>query len=174
MVFPLGVSVGDFIGGIEFICSVKEAFEETAGSQAQYQGVLSTLQSSTQALRQLNALVLTLGPEDRQNINEIIERYKQTTAVLDAKVQKFESSLGKHAPDHWWRALPRYSGSARLESMSSDSNASFCSILHVSSWSLRRLSGALAAHVKFKKGANTLQINESHGARAHVFPIDRH
>ncbi|KAK5125232.1 hypothetical protein LTR85_000908 [Meristemomyces frigidus] len=107
MPVPFGVSVGDFIAGIEFLYSIKEALEESAGSRAQYQGVLSTLQSSQQALERLNTFAGTLGDEDRDAVNDIVERYKRTTAVLASKIQRFENALGKGAPDAWWKALPK-------------------------------------------------------------------
>ncbi|CAJ2504295.1 Uu.00g116890.m01.CDS01 [Anthostomella pinea] len=105
MPVPFGVSVGDFIGGIEFICSIKDAVEASAGSRAQYHGVLATIQSSQETLTHLNELDVTPRAEEPRKCHR--RRYRHSIVTLASKIQKYDKGLSKSRADDWWRALPR-------------------------------------------------------------------
>lgn len=105
MPVPFGVSVGDFIAGIEFIQSVCEALESATGSKAQYQGVIEALQSVRDALTQLS--ILQASAQEKSAVNKIIDRIKQTLLRYDAKINKYKASLGKDKTTNRWTAISR-------------------------------------------------------------------
>lgn len=95
MPVAFGFSVGDFIGGIEFICVLIQALQESAGSNSKYTGVIEALQSAKAVLTQLGCLQL---PEPRQaEVDEIIKRYERTTVTFAKKVAKYDRHLGAQA-----------------------------------------------------------------------------
>ena len=86
MVFPLGVSVGDFIAGINLLCDSIQALNDVHGASSQYQQLLTSLDSLKAALVQIESLQLdasqaiqhqALRKETescRQCINHFLER----------------------------------------------------------------------------------------------------
>jgi hypothetical protein len=56
MVFPFGVSVGDFITGIKLICDSIEALGDAHGASSAYRQLLASLQSLKAALSQMDLL----------------------------------------------------------------------------------------------------------------------
>jgi len=58
MVFPSGVSVGDFIAGIKLLCDSIQALNDVYGASSQYQQLLTSLDSLKAALVQIEPLQL--------------------------------------------------------------------------------------------------------------------
>lgn len=105
MPVPFGFSFGDIIGGIEFICSVIQALEESAGSKSKYQGVISALQSSKDVLTQLDQL--HLDEHSEAEVLQIVQRYAGTTENFSKKVAKYDRSLGVQATRKGFKTLLR-------------------------------------------------------------------
>ena len=106
MAMPFGVSIGDFVTGIDFIRSAIEALESTTGSQAQYQGLISSLTSLKDALGHVATIEAT--DDEKRDVDEIIRRMRQTFSKFERKLQKYDSSLGKdQAAAKWWKSFPR-------------------------------------------------------------------
>ncbi|KAK5125210.1 hypothetical protein LTR85_000886 [Meristemomyces frigidus] len=105
MPVPFGISVGDFISGVEFIQAVIQAVEETTGSRAQYRSVTACLQSSKEVLTQLDEL--NVPKEDKVAISKIVQRYEDTTFEFASKIGKYDKSLGGGVSRKWWRSLPK-------------------------------------------------------------------
>ncbi|KAK3677271.1 hypothetical protein LTR78_002809 [Recurvomyces mirabilis] len=105
MPVPFGVSVGDFVSGIQFIYSIIEAADATTGSVAQYQDVLAALQSSQDALQHLQTLSPT-GP-NKQAVTAILDRYRKTVIAFGLAISGYEKSFTSNPAKKWWRCLPK-------------------------------------------------------------------
>ena len=103
MPVPFGVSVGDFVAGIDFLRSVCEAFGSTTGAKAQYEGVISSIRSLRSALERASSVETT--QQERQHIDTIIIR--QTFLKYECKLHKYHASLGQPCSDKWWRSFAR-------------------------------------------------------------------
>ena len=90
MVFPFGVSVGDFIAGIELIRKALNALEDSTGSSAEYKGIVRTFKSLEEALKQAT----DLGASEHQAaLREASARCAETIQEFLEKIHKFEPSL---------------------------------------------------------------------------------
>lgn len=105
MPIPFGVSVGDFIAGIDFIYSLCDALESSSGSKAQYQGVVSAFKSISDGLSQLEGIEATV--EEQLAVSQVIDRIKQTVVAFEVKVSKYEASLGRDHSPKWWKSFAR-------------------------------------------------------------------
>ena len=106
MAMPFGVSVGDFVTGIEFIRSTIEALQSTTGSQAQYQGLIASLTSLKDALSHVATIEAT--DDEKRDVDEIIRRTRQTFSKFERRLRKYDSSLGSdQAAAKWWKNVPR-------------------------------------------------------------------
>ncbi|QDS77250.1 hypothetical protein FKW77_003496 [Venturia effusa] len=66
MVFPFGVSVGDFIAGINIILDCVKAVDDVTGATTSYQQLVSTLDAISQSLRSVDALDVQALPQSQQ------------------------------------------------------------------------------------------------------------
>ncbi|KAK4556407.1 hypothetical protein LTR86_006551 [Recurvomyces mirabilis] len=105
MAVPFGVSVGDFISGIQFIYSIIEAADATTGSVAQYHGVLAALQSSQDALQHLQTL--RLAALDQQAVVAILGRYRQSITAFGLAISDYDEAFTSGHAKKWWRCLPK-------------------------------------------------------------------
>ena len=104
-IMPIALSVGDIFAGIQLFGSINDALASSTGSQAQYNGVLGTLQSLESALTSLQPVATDCI--ESQLIGDIIGRIKETLARFHAKLSKYSATLGPGSKAKWWRSLPR-------------------------------------------------------------------
>ncbi|KAF2432653.1 hypothetical protein EJ08DRAFT_648083 [Tothia fuscella] len=90
MVFPFGVSVGDFISGIKLICDSIQALNDAHGASSQYQQLLSSLQSLQAALLQIDSLQLdpSMVPQ-QQAIRRETESCRQCVNHFLMRIDKY-------------------------------------------------------------------------------------
>lgn len=60
MVFPFGVSLGDFITGIKLICDSIQTLNEATGASYDHKQLLATLKSLISTLVEIDSLVSIL------------------------------------------------------------------------------------------------------------------
>ncbi|KAK4905854.1 hypothetical protein LTR49_024900 [Elasticomyces elasticus] len=87
-----GFSVGDLVTGIQLVCDIIQCLEDSAGSQAQYRGVVLTLSSLRLALQK--ASDCTSDVNDRIAIELVVKDCETTLNRFKSKIQKYEIRLG--------------------------------------------------------------------------------
>jgi hypothetical protein len=104
MVFPFGVSVGDFIAVVELVHDVVQALKESTGSRSQFIRLILELEHLERALQVVNQITVPEGFEDQ------IAFIKSTIAqcggvILDflSKHSKFRVAFECEASKQWWR-----------------------------------------------------------------------
>lgn len=92
MPIPFGVSVGDFIAGIELMHDIISCLEDSAGSRARYGGVIAALKSLESSLH--HAKIANVQSVDKLCISEIVTRSEETIKRFAGKIQKYDRTLG--------------------------------------------------------------------------------
>ncbi|KAK4540859.1 hypothetical protein LTR36_008801 [Oleoguttula mirabilis] len=105
MPIAFGFSVGDFIGGVEFICALIEALQESAGSSSRYTRVVDALESSKDVLTQLEGL--HLHQQWKSEVDKILKRYEDTTLIFAKKLAKYDRFLGNQASRSSFKTILR-------------------------------------------------------------------
>jgi len=102
MVVPFGVSVGDFISGIQLIHTIIEALEDSAGSSAEYQGIIRELKGLESALN----CVMDLDIEDEAQevaMREAAAQCSKTIQEFLQKVKKYQPALQAGGSTRKWK-----------------------------------------------------------------------
>ena len=104
MLPPFGFSVGDFVAGIELIRQLIKALEDTAGSSAEYRGLIKELYSLERALLEVKHLDL----DDSQHAQHVALRQaatqcQQTIDEFLVKIRKFQPALRTGGSKSSWR-----------------------------------------------------------------------
>lgn len=108
MVIPFGVSIGDFITGINFIKELSKALKDSAGSRQDYLELICELESLEKALIQVKDV----------KVNEVLQAQKDEVAraalqcqgtILRFLIQitKYKSSFGTGCSSNKWRDVLR-------------------------------------------------------------------
>jgi hypothetical protein len=91
MVFPFGVSVGDFIAGIKLLCDALKALDDAKGARSDYEELLAVLESLHAALAPLDNLPLyTSQATQTQAIKIAVERCRQCVNNFLTRIDKFQ------------------------------------------------------------------------------------
>ncbi|KAK4896012.1 hypothetical protein LTR27_005868 [Elasticomyces elasticus] len=85
-------SVGDFVTGIQLVYDIIQCLEDSAGSQAQYRGVVLSLSSLRLALQKARDCTSDLN--DRIAIELVVKDCETTLNRFKSKIQQYEISLG--------------------------------------------------------------------------------
>ena len=93
MVVPFGVSVGDFIAGINLISTVINALQDSAGSSAEYKGVIRELRGLQSALEQVKDLDIDDEDQARALCGVAAECEEAILQFLQ-KIKKYRPILG--------------------------------------------------------------------------------
>ena len=104
MLPPFGFSVGDFVAGIQLIRQLISALEDSAGSSAEYRGLIKELYSLERALLEVKHLDLN----DSQHVQLVALRQaatqcQQTIDEFLLRIRKFQPSLRKGGSKSSWR-----------------------------------------------------------------------
>lgn len=92
MVVPFGVSVGDFIAGIELVHDIIHALEESAGAGANYRGVILWMKNLEAALND----VRNIESDDvvqKAALVKVATQCGESIKRFLAKVHKYDNSL---------------------------------------------------------------------------------
>jgi hypothetical protein len=90
MVFPFGVSVGDFIAGVTLIYDTIRTLSDTHGASSDYRSLMATLESLNSALREIDSLPsATVQTPQRIAIQTEIEGCRQCVNKFIAQISKF-------------------------------------------------------------------------------------
>jgi len=102
MVVPFGVSVGDFISGIQLIHTIIDALEDSTGSSAEYQGIIRELKSLETALNCVKDLDIE---EEAQEIalREAAAQCGKTIQEFLQKIRKYQPSLQAGGSSKKWK-----------------------------------------------------------------------
>ena len=104
MLPPFGFSVGDFVAGIQLIRQLISALEDSAGSSAEYRGLIKELYSLERALLEVKHLDL----DDSQHaqlvaLRQAATQCQQTIDEFLLRIQKFQPSLRNGGSKSSWR-----------------------------------------------------------------------
>ncbi|CAJ2504309.1 Uu.00g117030.m01.CDS01 [Anthostomella pinea] len=103
MPVPFGVSVGDFISGLELIHDIIKCLKDSTGAKAQYRGIIAALKSLETALTQARNVSAQL--EDERSIEEIVRRSEESIRLFVGKVNKYHHALGHEHVKQWKACL---------------------------------------------------------------------
>ena len=96
MVFPFGVSVGDFISGIKLFKDAIDALSKTHGARADYAELSRSLGSLQKALETVGKVKLDT-PQHTQALNQILNDCKACLSNFLINIAKFRSLDARYA-----------------------------------------------------------------------------
>jgi hypothetical protein len=88
MVFPLGVSVGDFISGIQLLRSTIKALNDARGARSNFQQLCASLESLETALALVAQLILT--PDQASHKKAVVDAVGRCRQCADAFVEQID------------------------------------------------------------------------------------
>jgi hypothetical protein len=102
MVFPIGVSVGDFIAGINFILNCVKAIDDARGATTSYQQLISTLDAISTALTAVDGLDLQILPTSQQQAIKVAanESRRSMNSFL-RRIDRYGSLKTVSTPARW-------------------------------------------------------------------------
>ena len=104
MLPPFGFSVGDFVASIELVRQLIKALEDTAGSSAEYRGLIKELYSLERALLEVKSLDLDVSQHAQQiALRQAATQCQQTIDEFLVKIRKFQPSLRIGGSKSSWR-----------------------------------------------------------------------
>lgn len=92
MAVPFGLSVGDFIAGINVIITSINAINDATGSSAEYRAVIGTLCGIKSALEDLNRLKIE-DLSQRHALEILASRCGETIFAFTNKISKYKTSF---------------------------------------------------------------------------------
>jgi hypothetical protein len=102
MVFPFGVSVGDFIAGINFILDCVKAVDDARGATTSYQQLISTLDAISTALTAVDDLDLqTLPASQQQAIKAAANESRRCMNSFLRRIDRYGSLKIVSTPARW-------------------------------------------------------------------------
>lgn len=101
---PFGVSVGDFISGINLVRNLIKALEDTAGSSAEYRDLIKELYSLERALLEVKHLDLDESQHTQSvALQQAAIQCQHTIDEFLQKLRKFQPSLRTGGSRSPWR-----------------------------------------------------------------------
>ena len=92
MVFPLGVSIGDFISSIELVSTITAILKDSTGSSAEYNEPVRELENPEAALKQVRDL--EVGSDfQKAALRKAAAECSQTIASFLSRILKYRPSL---------------------------------------------------------------------------------
>ena len=92
MVFPLGVSIGDFISSIELVSTITAVLKDSTGSSAEYNEPVRELENPEAALKQVRDL--EVGSDfQKAALRKAAAECSQTIASFLSRILKCRPSL---------------------------------------------------------------------------------
>jgi hypothetical protein len=108
MVVPFGVSVGDFISGLEFIGELIQALKDSTGSKKDYCELISELESLERALIQVKDVKVDVALQlQKDEVKNAAVQCQGTILRFLIHISKFKSSLGPGGSGIKWRDVLR-------------------------------------------------------------------
>lgn len=106
MVVPFGVSVGDFIAGINLINNVIDALNDRTGSGTEYRKLVQELRLLRSAIETLRDIEIDVSSEIAAQLAETISQCGDTIQEFLVKHQKYDKALGvKSTPKQLFERL---------------------------------------------------------------------
>jgi hypothetical protein len=96
MVFPVGVSIGDFITGITLICNCIKALDNVKGASSEYIQLSSTLDALSVALTEFDGLnLLASHASQQQAIKKTVDGCRSCINTFLRRIDKYGSLKSK-------------------------------------------------------------------------------
>jgi hypothetical protein len=108
MVIPFGVSVGDFISGLNFVRELIKALKDSTGSRKDYCELISELESLERALIQVKDVKVdvVLQPQ-KDEVTKAAVQCQGTILRFLIHITKYKSSLAIGGSGNRWRDVLR-------------------------------------------------------------------
>lgn len=108
MVVPFGISVGDFISGINFIRELSKALKDSAGSRQDYCELICELESLEKALIQVKDVKVDDALQaQKEEVARAALQCEGTILRFLIQITKYKSLLGPGGPSSRWRDVLR-------------------------------------------------------------------
>ncbi|ORY18387.1 hypothetical protein BCR34DRAFT_554139 [Clohesyomyces aquaticus] len=100
MVVPFGISVGDFIATISLLLKAVKSLSDSSGSSAEYRGILLTLKSLEEALKQA---VQVDNPQHQAALQGVCDRCAESIDGFVGSLDRFGESLKEGGSGKKWK-----------------------------------------------------------------------
>ena len=101
-----GYSVGDVFAIAGFVYDVTEAVKESAGSLAEYEGLVAALHCTEREL--LNLTLLDVDDKHKPALEDLLLRYEKCFMEFEGRIRNYDKSLGSaKRPSKWWKGFPK-------------------------------------------------------------------